>query len=198
MEWTITEDKDNESFELLITIISESAEKTDILQIPTYQHPSKLTILNCLKKIVELKDNLKEEDSIIITVPGNEPIHMDQSSHINTDLIEELITVNKEISHHVMKLIVKKPDYIESSMWEFRHEKSLSAKIEDEKWLQSFQNNEIIVYPGDSLQCRVRTEKSFSDEGDLLNTKYYIEEVMEVIRKTVTKKEDQLNLLESD
>ena len=139
LEWTVTEDKDNDSFDLLISIISERAEETDILQIPNYQNPSKLTILNCLKKIEELRKILKEEDSILITVPGNEPIYIDQSSHINIEIIEELITNDKEMSHQIMELIVKKPDYIESSMWEFRHGKTLSAKIEDEKWLQSFQ-----------------------------------------------------------
>ena len=44
----------------------------------------------------------------------------------------------------------------------------------------------------------MRIEKSFTDEGDLLSTKFYIEEVMDVIRKPLRRDDDQLNLLGSD
>ena len=59
--------------------------------------------------------------------------------------------------------------------------RSISAKIEDEQWLQRFQNRGVDVRPGDALRCRVRVELSYGFDNELLEEKHYIEEVYDVL-----------------
>ena len=62
-------------------------------------------------------------------------------------------------------------------MWDLRHGKSsISAKIEHEEWLRSFQNRSVDVRPGDALKCAVRIEMMYGHDNELINEKYYIEE----------------------
>ena len=78
---------------------------------------------------------------------------------------------------------MKKPDYLGESQWDFRHgTTSMSARIEDSKWLGEFQTRRIDVKPGDALRCRVRIEISYGFDNEVVAEKYFIEEVSEVIQ----------------
>ena len=55
-----------------------------------------------------------------------------------------------------MCLKIKKPDYLGTSRWEFKHnDRTLEARIEDVEWLSKFQSRIVDVRPGDSINTRV-------------------------------------------
>ena len=81
-----------------------------------------------------------------------------------------------------MVLIVKKPDYLGTSMWDLRHgRRPVSARIEDTKWLERFQSRRVDVRPGDALRCRVRIEMLYGHDNELIAERHAIEEVHEVL-----------------
>jgi hypothetical protein len=81
-----------------------------------------------------------------------------------------------------MNLIVKKPDYLGTSMWEFRHGRTpISARINDVDCLKRFQNREIDVRPGDALKCRVSIERKYGFDNELISDTYTITKVVNVL-----------------
>jgi hypothetical protein len=95
-----------------------------------------------------------------------------------------------------MTLIVKKPDYLGKSKWEFqiRHYNSglknkdkyssIYAKISDEKWLDAFQNGSLpqrqVPLPRDGLHVRANITKIKKDKNLSFETEEY--DIIEVIR----------------
>jgi hypothetical protein len=85
-----------------------------------------------------------------------------------------------------MNLIVKRPDYLGTSMWEFRHGKApISAKIADVDWLQRFQARAVDVRPGDALKCKVAIERKYGHDNELIEESYTITKVEGVLQKEV-------------
>ena len=116
-------------------------------------------------------------------VSDDEVARFNVTSRLDIESIEALAVSHTEV-HSVpnMVIFVKKPDYLGSSMWEFRHGKrSISAKIEDEDWLKRFQNRSVDVRPGDALRCRVRVELLYGFDNELLEEKHHVEEVHDVL-----------------
>ncbi|HXG53843.1 MAG TPA: hypothetical protein VNJ03_00550 [Vicinamibacterales bacterium] len=96
--------------------------------------------------------------------------------------IESLLTQEMVTSENQMLLLVKKPDYLGNSMWEFRlGEKNIDAKMMDELWLERFRRSEIPLRPGDALRARVKTEIARGFEGEEVSVKYYVLRVSGVV-----------------
>ena len=122
-------------------------------------------------------------DEASVITPDGETINLDLSVRLDVEEIESLAIKETQV-HTVpaMVLIVRKPDYLGSSMWDLRHGKrSISAKIEHEGWLNEFQRRRVDVRPGDALKCAVRIEMMYGHDNELINEKYYVETVTEVL-----------------
>jgi len=90
-----------------------------------------------------------------------------------------------------MILKVKKPDYLGESKWDFRHGgRSFPAKIIHKVWLESFQNREIDIRPGDSIRTMVEMTDKYDFDGELIGTDYNILQVIEVIQINSPKQMD--------
>ena len=84
-----------------------------------------------------------------------------------------------------MTLIVKKPDYLGTSQWEFRHgKKPISANIEHEDWLKRFHNREYDIRPGDALKCHATIEFIYGYDNELIKEKHTITEVKEIWKQS--------------
>jgi len=82
-----------------------------------------------------------------------------------------------------MNLIVKRPDYLGTSKWDFRHGKTpLSAKVADDEWLGQFQTRKIDVRPGDALKCLVTLERSYGFDNELIEETYTVTKVLDVLQ----------------
>lgn len=130
------------------------ARDTDVLHIPTYHPIPRQKFLTDLKLVGESTGYLKPKDKAnIITHLGKIPLN--KSFELLSEDIEDLLTEHTERSSNILVLLVKKPDYLGTSMWELRYEgHSVPAKIKHQEWLQKFQNREIDIRPGDSIKQR--------------------------------------------
>jgi len=162
------------------------AKDTDVVKLPAYSQISRNKLLISIHKISESVRKLGPKDKAyyidVTEVPKELKVPLNIEFNILPEKIEELST--KEIIKQEIMMIfkVKKPDYLGTSMWEFRHaNKSFEAKILDEDWLKKFQSRKIHVRPGDSLKCMVRLEVHYDDNNEVAFEKYYILKVEEVI-----------------
>lgn len=115
-------------------------------------------------------------------------ISVEEETRIETGLrlsqtdIEALLTQEVTTTTTELPLLVKKPDYLGNSRWEFRFgDHAIEAKISDEAWLNLFRNGAIVLKPGDALRARVRTEISRGFENNVVTTRYEVLEVLDVL-----------------
>lgn len=85
-----------------------------------------------------------------------------------------------------MILMVRKPDFLGETKWDFRYQKrNLSASIEDQGWLEKFQKGKIDIRPGDALHVIMHESVSYSSEGEVIEESKEIIKVKEVIRQQI-------------
>jgi hypothetical protein len=81
-----------------------------------------------------------------------------------------------------MTLLVKKPDYLGQSRWEFRQDDHpLEAKIVDLEWLERFQDGRVVLKPGDALKAIVKTEVARGFEGNVVDARHEVTKVLAVV-----------------
>ena len=113
------------------------ASDTDVRRIPDYAPVSPSALIDAIRDFEGVKDHLVEGDKASLVLPDGEGIDFNLSTRLDVDDIEALAIKETQV-HSVpsMVLIVRKPDYLGTSMWDLRHGKRpLSAKIEHEDWL---------------------------------------------------------------
>lgn len=177
------DDKTPRSLPELRREIQKLAAETDVRHIPDYAPVSAGSLINAAKDFDRVKDHLSPDDSAAMIVSEDEEASFNIKNRLDVDAIEALAISETQI-HTVstMVLIVKKPDYLGSSMWDFRYgNKPIPAKIEDGAWLNTFQDRGIDIRPGDALRCEVRIEVSYGHDNELLAEKYFVTRVHQVV-----------------
>ena len=168
--------------------LQKLAAETDVRHLGDYPPVNPQALVSAIRNFEGIKDHLLEGDKASVITPGNDDIDFDLTFRFDLEMLEELAI--KEIRKHTvprMVFIVRKPDYLGTSMWELRHGKTpISAKIEDERWLATFQDRGVDVRPGDALQCRARIEMTYGFDNELISEKFYLEEVQEVLENQYT------------
>jgi hypothetical protein len=92
-----------------------------------------------------------------------------------------------------MTLLIKKPDYLGNSMWEFQlGGRAEEAKMGDKDWLDRFRANQFTLRPGDALRAVVRTDVAKGSEGQEVGVHYSVLHVLGIVH---VPPEDQPNLL---
>jgi hypothetical protein len=66
---------------------------------------------------------------------------------------------------------------------------AISARIEDEAWLERFQSRQIDVRPGDALHCDVRIEHLYGHDNELISERYAIVKVRAVLADSFRQQE---------
>jgi hypothetical protein len=82
-------------------------------------------------------------------------------------------------------LVIKRPDYVGSTRWEFisikRKLKPIKAKVLDEKWLSDWKNHEVQFWPGDALLVKLVTKRVISGKDSNIVFRDEIIEVIDII-----------------
>lgn len=118
-----------------------------------------------------------------VTDEGLVPINT--SFRVTTEAIEQILTQESITNRLEMILMVKKPDFLGDSMWDFRHEgKKIPAKVVDTDWLGNFHRGAIAFCSGDALRAFVEIETNYGSDREVLGTHYRILKVLEVIRRS--------------
>jgi hypothetical protein len=125
---------------------------------------------------------LSEGDSAAF-ISADDETRIETRLRITAQEIESLLTKETVCTTSEHILLVKKPDYLGHSMWEFRlGDRSIEAKMLDQAWLERFQRQEIALRPGDALRAIVRIETAEGFEGHPVATHYFVVTVLRVVR----------------
>jgi hypothetical protein len=126
---------------------------------------------------------LPEDSAQFVTPEGGVPINT--SFRLTSDQIERILTHETTTSHEEMVLMVKKPDFLGDSMWDFRHEgKRIPARVLDTNWLDSFRRGAVALRSGDALRAWVEIQTNIGTDQEVLGTHYRVLRVLEVIART--------------
>lgn len=161
--------------------IKTLAENTGVLQFPSYALIGTNFLLLDINNITKALNNLVEEDKAILLSPeGTSNYNMNLK--ITDQIVLDLITKETIVSESERILKVKKPDYLGYSKWVFKYSGHLiDVKILHEDWLVKFQKRDFSINPGDSLRVILREEISYGTNNEVVNSKYSIVKVLNII-----------------
>jgi len=76
-------------------------------------------------------------------------------------------------------LLVKKPDLLGDSKWQFIYNKNIEAKIEDELFLEKVRNRQIVILAGDKINCELEIEYDLTERLEMIpkSEKYNIKKI---------------------
>ena len=179
LEWTNEDGEKQRNLRDLGDDIQKLAAETDVRHMPDYPRAKPGVLMDAVSDFEAVKDHLSPGDKASLITPFDGEVEMNMKSRLSAEDIKAMAVQEKK-THSIssMSLMVKKPDYLALSMWEFRYEgRTVSVKIEDGEWLKKFQNRQIEVLPGDAIRCRVRLELFYGYDDELIEEKRYIEKV---------------------
>lgn len=148
--------------------------------LPDYAPVNEVKLVEVLEKVQDAKRQLVAKDKLTITTEYD-VYEIDISKKLSLPTLTSDDGLVEADSHSEMILIVRKPDMIGKSMWQFRVGKGeFSAPIKDDRWLARYHHGDIAVLPGYALRCWVKFVNSYK-AGGLTGQRIEIEEVRDVI-----------------
>lgn len=157
------------------------AEETEVRKFPAYTPITPQKLIESIDLLNKSLKNLDPNDTVKFISDEGE-VNFNLGFDFVPDKMQELLTKESISSTQEMILKVKKPDYLGDSKWDFKHEKSLSAKILHIEWLNDFQNRKLDVRPGDSLKAKVKITVNYGYDNEVINTVYEIIEIVKIIQ----------------
>jgi hypothetical protein len=164
------------------------AVETDVKLLPDYAPPSIQELSLAARKIDDAKGVLLPSDKMTFLSPEEEPLDFNLTIRWTPEELSELaVKETTTFEKMPVTLIVKRPDYLGRSKWDFRHgKKPLQAKIDDEGWLLDFQTRKVDVRPGDALRCLVTIEHKYGFDNELISEDYVVTKVERVLENQIT------------
>lgn len=183
LNWVEEEGESPKSLPDLARQLQILASETDVKQLPDYSKPKPQDLIEAIGKIQTAKDSLITGDKAsFLSEEGK--VELNLTTVLGAEQLTDL-AVSHTIKNPPVEMIlaVRRPDYLGQAQWEFRHGKvPIRARITHNAWLQRFQNREIDVRPGDALKCMVETDSRYGYDNELLDQKYVVTEVIDVLK----------------
>ena len=181
LRW-IDQDEVPRSLQDLRREIRGLASETDVRHLPDYAPPDPTGLIDVAKQLQQAKKQLGAHDRVFFEGAEGR-IELDLTTDINPEELADLATKETiKMPPAEMILAVKKPDYLGNSKWELRHgRRSISVRIEDEKFLAAFQGRNQDVRPGDALRCMVTMEMRYGFDNELISETYAVTEVIDIL-----------------
>jgi hypothetical protein len=157
------------------------AEETGAAAFPSYEPVIASRLLEDMKRVGDAAKNLQSGDQA--TFASSEgTVEINRGFGLTSAHIEDLLTSEVIRQSPVRTLVVKKPDYLGASMWQFRHANhNIEAKMLDDQWLQDFQARRIELRPGDAIRAEVNEEIKLDTQGNIVAEHYAVVRVLSVI-----------------
>jgi hypothetical protein len=176
---------DRVGLETVARDISIAATETGVRKLPAYKAISAADLAQEARKISEALKSLDEDSTITFQSD-------DGDSTLSTMLVvthEEIANLfsGEEISNDIDRiLMVRRPDFLGESKWEFRYEKKpFTAKIVDEDWLANFHAGNIDIRPGDALKVTLRETVTYDNNGEVMKEEREIFKVQAIIKPLI-------------
>lgn len=163
--------------------LQELAKETDVLMLPAYSRVSEVDIAEHARIISTALARLEPGESISINNDDGEAV-IDAGFAVTDEDIKNLLVEQTLENTSELILMVRKPDFLGETKWEFRfNRRSLSVAIVDKDWLSNFQSGEVDIRPGDALHVKMKERVSYDFNGEVVSEEREILEVIGVIRK---------------
>lgn len=99
------------------------------------------------------------------------------------DTFKETIRINK----YRAKMIIKKPVFVGCSKWELINDKAIEAEMQDKVFIDKIKNREVSIMAGDMLDCDFKSEIMFNDDYEIIDSKYYVLKVYDIVAPQIEK-----------
>jgi len=140
------------------------------------------TLAAPLDQIQDAKRHLSKSDRVIVQSEGRRhELNLDATKRPSDFIPIEPIT-SETSGTMPMVLLVRRPDYLGDTMWEFRHGKSaINAHILDREWLELFRSGDVLISPGCALDCLVSYSYGYNASGEMKVSKHDVIAVRKII-----------------
>jgi DNA-binding transcriptional ArsR family regulator len=163
--------------------LSEIAQETGISESTFYQPLNAQRIIKGVGLLTTPLNQLNKQDKVRFFTKADEiGVPFNIEFNFAPDKIENLLVREIIESTITMILKVKKPDYLGTSMWVFKHgRRSVEAKILDIQWLTEFQNRKVDIRPGDSIRASVHTSVRYGFDNEVVSAVHEVIKVIDVL-----------------
>lgn len=163
--------------------IRKLAEQTDVRHLPDYPAINPARIAQSLDEIQRAKAKLKPGEALTITLEKHDYQVNLNRTWLPSEHLQDVESA-QELSNTIdMVLVIRKPDLLGKSQWQFKHGKrAFSAPITDKSWLEEFHSGAHPLSPGDALRVRVKHTSKYDESGKLLDATEEIVKVISVIK----------------
>lgn len=153
--------------------------------IPAYEPPSSKELLGVLQMISHATHELREGDTISLESAEGQ-VAFDPGFLVTDADLTRVMTRNVITNQGMEQILkVRKPDFLGGAQWEFRWTYGkLAARIDDQRWLERFHRQDVVIRSGDSLRVLMDSVTHFGHDGVAFETHHAIHEVLEVIPGT--------------
>ena len=143
-----------------------------------YEPPSVSAARAALDEVTAARARLPGQRVVIQTENGD--IDLPDRPMLSADVVPTVAArVVRNQGTEIFK--VKSPDYIGTSQWTvIRGNRNVRVDMLHKAWLDRFRERQIMVLPGDSLECRYEEEVAYDESGDELERHLSIIEVIAV------------------
>lgn len=173
--------EDREELTDLSKDLNQLAAETETNHLPSY---GTIPIYQILNTIIGIHNSTKDLDPKDTTtfISDEEEVQINRKLKVTNDAVEKVLTRETLSSTLELILKVKKPDYLSTAQWQFRHEgHNVDAKIIDTNWLNKFHSREVILRPGDSIKAKVKYDISYGYDNEVVAKHYEILKVDNIV-----------------
>jgi hypothetical protein len=144
---------------------------------------SRRLLLSLVVRVIRGTQSIPDGETVTVTL-DQEKIVLPREAQVLTNVATVVAEQELEPFEQEMRLLVKKPDMIGKSKWDFIDRGHvINAKMSDSIWVERYQNKAFALSPGDAIDAKVRlTPKQDTSASEY---SYEIVEVRGVVRSTV-------------
>lgn len=127
------------------------------LDFPNQANINRFALAKGLNQLTKASKRLVDGESLEVKNSNGNVFNLNTRARF-TKNPEDIFKEHIERKCEVETLLIKKPVFVGSSMWEFKsiqRKKVFNAPIEDKAWLKKYQNRDIHLEPGDAISARV-------------------------------------------
>jgi len=165
--------------------------EAEILDSPLKDYGYKVHKIELLEAIGELSDSANKLPFPPSIEIGGEKIIISTDYKFN---VEELEDIKKQERTIHQNFIIKKPDIIGDSKWTLIFDKNIDVRIDDNEFKEKVKNRDISISHGDMLDAELLIEVYLDDDMNVVETRYTIIKVYDIIPPKENGKQDLLDL----
>jgi len=162
--------------------ISFEASSMDIEEFPNVFSLDKYRLLKGYSEFGKATKSLNNVDEAFFRTPKSKR-KINKDFHLTDEELQSLVIERVEQIPSTETLIIKKPDLLGRSMWDFiRNKVTISAKLRDENWLNKFHQRLEVIAPGDGINCDLVTFIYYDKKNIVVDMKH---EIIKVHKRVV-------------